>query len=84
MEDPNPNGMTATASDVTTAMERLSFIAAALADAKAQTDDLYAERMRIVYDLRGQVSQQRLADACGCGVDMIKNISAHARRRFDR
>ena len=66
------------------ALRRLSHIADQLTVAKAETDALYAERMRLVYGLRGHVSQHQLAVACGCGVDMIKNISANARRRYER
>jgi len=68
---------------VAAAVKRLRVIAAELATVKERCDALYAERMRLVYGLRGAVSQQELAEACGCGVDMIKNISANARRRTD-
>lgn len=82
MADLNLNGATSD-EQVAIAMRRLAVIAAELNEVKATTDGLYAERMTLVYQLRGRVPQQRLADACGCGVDMIKNISAHARRRYE-
>lgn len=68
--------------DVDWAVRRLRVIARDLTGIKKQTDALYAERMALVHDLRGQVSQQQLAEACACSVDMVKNISAHARRKY--
>ncbi len=74
---------TSNGSNADWSVRRLRVIASELATVKERCDALYDERMRLVHDLRGAVSQQQLADACGCGVDMIKNISANARRKFD-
>ncbi len=68
---------------VRSGMRRLRVIASELASVKRHRDSLYAERMKLVHDLHGDVTQHDLAAACECGVDMIKNISANARRRFD-
>jgi hypothetical protein len=66
---------------VSFAVRRLRVIADELETVKDRRDALYSERMALVYQLRGTVSQQDLALACRCGVDMIKNISASARRK---
>lgn len=63
------------------ALRRLHTIANDLTAVNVERDRLYEERLLIVHQLRGVVSQQHLADACGCGVDMIKNIAARAARR---
>lgn len=67
---------------VSSRVHRLRAIATELARVRSRADALYAERMALVHELRGHVSQQDLAQACRCSVDMVKNISTNARRKY--